>query len=196
MTEEEKALAGYLYKANEPSIDKRREYSVGLSFQYNRLDYLTQKEERQSMIYREMRSVGRDVEIKGPFFCDFWERVTLGDHFFANYNFTILAGNEVTFGDHVLIGPDVGIYAAGHAIGLKLRDEGYEYARPVHIGDHVWIGGHVTILSGVTIGNGSVIGAGSVVISDIPAGVLAAGNPCRVIRELSGADDEKYKPVD
>ena len=193
MTEEEKRLAGYLYKANAQDIEMRRAYSVDLSFQYNRLDYRTQQRERDEMIHKEMRHAGIRCDIKGPFFCDFWERVTIGNFFSANYNFTILAGNDVVIGNHVLIGPNVGIYAAGHAVGLKLRNMDYEYARPVYIGNSVWIGGSVSIMSGVSIGDGAIIGAGSVVIHDIPANVLAVGNPCRVVRVLSAEDDNKYK---
>ena len=193
MTEEEKRLAGYLYKADEPEYEKRRRNSVELSFQYNRLDYKTQQRERDEMIHNEMRHAGVNCDIKGPFFCDFWERVSIGDFFSANYNFTILAGNDVVIGNHVLIGPNVGIYDAGHAVDLKLRCQDFEYARPVYIGNYVWIGGSVSIMSGVCIGDGAIIGAGSVVIDDIPANVLAVGNPCKVIRTLSPEDDNKYK---
>ena len=103
-----------------------------------------------------------------------------------------LAGNEVSFGDNVMIGPNCGIYAAGHAFDVKRRRDGLEYALPVHIGNDVWIGGHVSIVSGVSIGNGSIIGAGSVVINDIPENVIAAGNPCKVIRKIESEDDRKY----
>jgi len=191
MTEEEKALAGYLYKADEPELSKERLRSQELSFTYNQLRP-SQGKERAEIIRREMKACGERFRIEEPFHCDFWGRVTLGEDFFANYNFCILAGNEVTFGDHVLIGPNVGIYAAGHATDIAMRDIDMEYALPVHIGNHLWIGGSVSIVSGVTIGDNTIIGAGSVVTKDIPANVLAAGNPCRVIRPLSPDDDRKY----
>lgn len=191
MTEEEKALSGMLYYAKEESLQKERERSQELSFEYNSLRP-SQTKEREEMIRREMKKTGEHFRIEEPFHCDFWGRVTLGENFFANYNFTILAGNEVTFGDNVMIGPNCGIYAAGHACDKERRAAGLEYALPVRIGDDVWIGGHVSIVSGVTIGEGSIIGAGSVVIRDIPANVVACGNPCRVIREISPEDDRKY----
>ena len=195
MTEEEKALAGQLYFAREESIQKERVRSQELSYEYNQLRP-SQTEEREAIIRREMKKVGERFRIEAPFYCDFWGRVTLGEDFFANYNFVLLAGNEVIFGDHVLIGPNCGIYAAGHAYDTERRDAGLEYARPVRIGSHVWIGGHTSILSGVTIGDGSIIGAGSVVTRDIPANVVAAGNPCRVIHPVSPERDRQYMEYD
>ncbi len=191
MTEEEKALSGMLYYAKEENLQRERERSQELSFLYNSLRP-SQVKEREEMIRREMKKTGEHFRIEEPFHCDFWGRVTLGENFFANYNFTILAGNEVTFGDNVMFGPNCGIYAAGHAYDRQRRAAGLEYALPVHIGNDVWIGGHVSIMSGVTIGDGSIIGAGSVVIHDIPANVVACGNPCRVIREISPEDDRKF----
>ena len=191
MTEEEKALAGILYYAKEKNLCKERERSQELSFTYNQLRP-SQTEERETIIRGEMKKTGKNFRIEEPFHCDFWGRVTLGENFFANYNLTILAGNEVTFGDEVMIGPNCGIYAAGHPFDTVRRDEGLEYALPVHIGSHVWIGGHVSIVSGVTIGDQTVIAAGSVVVSDIPSGVLAGGNPCKVIRKIDHEDDRKY----
>ena len=104
------------------------------------------EKEREEIIRREMRKTGKKFRIEQPFYCDFWGRVTLGENFFSNYNFVLLAGNEVTFGDDVRIGPNCGIYAAGHAFDPERRAAGYEYARPVHIGNNVWIGGHVAIV--------------------------------------------------
>lgn len=191
MTEEEKALAGMLYVAKEENLQKERIRSQELSFEYNNLRP-SQEKEREEIIRREMKKTGKNFRIEEPFHCDFWGRVTLGENFFANYNFIILAGNEVVFGDDVMIGPNCGIYAAGHAYDRKRRTQGLEYALPVYIGSEVWIGGHVSIVSGVTIGDGSIIGAGSVVVSDIPANVIAAGNPCKVIRKISSEDDKKF----
>ncbi|MCI6466249.1 MAG: sugar O-acetyltransferase [Faecalicatena sp.] len=191
MTEEEKALAGMLYYAKEESLQKERERSQELSYAYNQLRPC-QVQEREEMIRREMKKTGKNFRIEEPFHCDFWGRVTLGENFFANYHLVILAGNEVIFGDEVMIGPSCGIYAAGHPFDTVRRDEGLEYALPIHIGNHVWIGGHVSIVSGVTIGDNTIIGAGSVVVSDIPSGVLACGNPCRVIRKIGPGDDQKF----
>ncbi len=191
MTEEQKALAGFLYDAQEKSLCKERMRSQELSFEYNRLRP-SQGAEREKIIRREMKKTGKKFRIEEPFHCDFWGRVTLGENFFANYNLIILAGNEVTFGDNVMIGPNCGIYAAGHAFDVERRVAGLEYALPVHIGNNVWIGGHVSIVSGVKIGDNTIIAAGSVVVHDIPPNVLAGGNPCRVIRRLRPEDDRKY----
>lgn len=192
MTEEEKALAGLFYDAQAPEIDRGRVRSQKLSYQYNQLSPADVKG-REAIIRREMGKVGEHFRIEQPFHCDFWERVTLGDYFFSNYNFTILAGNRVTIGDNVLFAPNCAIYAAGHPFDPEDRKNGLEYAWPVKIGNNVWIGGHTCIIGGVTIGDNVVIAAGSVVTRDIPDNVLAGGNPCRVIRRITPEDDEKYR---
>lgn len=105
----------------------------------------------------------------------------------------ILDGAKVTFGDNVFVAPNCGFHTAGHPLDVEQRNQGLEYAYPITIGDNVWIGAGVTVLPGVTIGNNTVIGAGSVVNRDVPDGVVAAGNPCRVIRRITDEDREKYK---
>ncbi len=116
----------------------------------------------------------------------------MGDNFFANYNFTVLDVAKVTIGDNVFIAPNVSIYTAGHPIHPKARNSMYEYGISVTIGSNCWLGGNVVICPGVTIGSGTVIGAGSVVTHDIPANVVAAGSPCRVIREITDEDVKYY----
>ena len=111
----------------------------------------------------------------------------MGENFFANFNLVILDEARVTFGDNVFIAPNCAFYTAGHPLDVAQRNAGLEYSLPIRVGNNVWIGGNVCVMPGVTIGDNTVIGAGSVVVHDIPAGVLAAGNPCRVIRQL----DEK-----
>ena len=110
-----------------------------------------------------------------------------------NTGCVILDGARVTFGDNVFVAPHCGFYTAGHPLDVERRNRGLEYALPITIGSNVWLGAQVCVLPGVSIGEGSVIGAGSVVTKDIPAQVLAAGNPCRVIREISEADRERYQ---
>lgn len=144
---------------------------------------------------REMRAIlhellGRHGErffIEPPFRCDYGSNIEIGERFYANYNLTVLDCAKVTVGDRVLIGPNVCICAAGHPIHPLSRRR-YEYALPVTIGNDVWIGANVVVNPGVTIGDGSVIGSGSVVTRDIPPRVVAAGNPCRVLRPIT--DDE------
>ena len=116
----------------------------------------------------------------------------MGKNFFANYNCTILDVAKVTIGDNCLFAPNVSIYTAGHPVHPDTRNTMYEYGISVSIGDNVWVGGNVVICPGVHIGNNAVIGAGSVVTKDIPDNVIAAGNPCRVIREITEADRKLY----
>ena len=116
--------------------------------------------------------------------CDYGKQISVGRRFFANFNFTVLDEAPVTIGDDCFIGPNVSIYTACHSTDPEERNSRREWAEPVTIGNSVWIGGSVTILPGVTIGDNTTIGAGSVVTKDIPSNVVAAGNPCRVIRKL------------
>lgn len=128
-----------------------------------------------------------------PVYFDFGDRVFFGEHFYANTDLTILDANKVIFGDHVFLGPHVSIYTSGHPIDADIRNKEVEYAKPVMIGSDVWIGGNVVINPGVTIGSDVVIGAGSVVTKDIPDHMIAAGNPCKVIREITGEERNYWK---
>ena len=130
--------------------------------------------------------------IQPTFWCDYGYNIEIGENFYANHNCVILDDAKVVFGDNVFLAPNCTFATAGHPLDIQQRNQGLEYAYPITVGDNVWIGAGVTVLPGVTIGAGSVIGAGSLVNRDIPAGVLAAGNPCRVIRPLTAADAEKY----
>ena len=130
----------------------------------------------------------KDMILTPPVYFDHGDRILFGEHFYANTGLTILDENYVIFGDNVFIAPHVSIYTAGHPIDAKIRNTEVEYARPVTIGSDVWIGGNVVINPGVTIGNDVVIGSGSVVTKDIPSHVIAAGNPCKVIREITEED--------
>ena len=193
MTEWEKAEAGLLYDAHmDEKIVQGRRKSQELNYDYNVLRPC-QFEERDKMIRDNFRKVGKHCVIEQPFHGDFWERISVGDNFFANYNFVALAGNRIDIGDNVWIAPDCGLYAAGHPFDVELRMSGVEYAWPIRIGNNVWIGGGTKIMGGVSIGDNTVIAAGSIVTKSIPANVLAGGNPCRVIREIKPEDDDKYK---
>ena len=190
MTEREKMEAGYLYLPSGELVEHRFKIQDAM-VEYNKL-LPSEVEKRAEFLKGILGKVGKNVNILPPFKCDYGFHIEVGDNFFANYNFIVLDGNYVRIGDNVWIAPNVGIYAAGHPLDTEERINGLEYAFPVTIGDNVWIGGSVSIIGGVTIGKNSVIGAGSVVIRDIPEGVLAAGNPCRVIRKLTPEDREKY----
>ena len=137
-------------------------------------------------------SAGKNITVLPPFHCDYGFNIEVGDNFFANYNLTVLDVAKVTVGDNVFIAPNVSIYTAGHPIHYEARNTMYEYGISISIGSSCWIGGSVTICPGVHIGEGCVIGAGSVVTKDIPSNVIAAGNPCRVIREITDEDKKYY----
>ncbi|MDA0148900.1 sugar O-acetyltransferase [Vibrio sp. LaRot3] len=128
--------------------------------------------------------------LEPPFRCDYGSNIKLGKNFYANFNCVILDVAEVVIGDNVLFGPNVQLFAAGHPLDVESRvEKGIEFGVPIEIGDNVWIGGGVIVCPGVKIGNNSVIGAGSVVTKNIPANVVAVGNPCRVIKSLEPETD-------
>ena len=137
-------------------------------------------------------SAPEDIVLTPPVYFDHGDRVFFGKHFYANTDLTILDENEVRFGDNVFLAPHVSIYTAGHPIDAEVRNTEVEYARQVTIGSNVWIGGNVVINPGVTIGDDVVIGSGSVVTKDISSHVIAAGVPCRVIREITEKDKEYW----
>ena len=134
-----------------------------------------------------------DMVLTPPVYFDHGDRVMFGKHFYANTGLTILDENYVTFGDNVYLAPHVSIYTAGHPIDADIRNTDVEYAKPVTIGSNVWIGGNVVINPGVAIGSNVVIGSGSVVTKDIPDNVIAVGNPCRVLREITDKDKEYWE---
>lgn len=140
-----------------------------------------------------MGNTSETLLIEQPFYCDYGYNIEIGSNFYANMNCIILDEAKVSFGNNVFIAPGCGFYTAGHPLDVQQRNKGLEYAYPISIGNNVWIGAHVCVLPGVTIGDNTVIGAGSVVTKNIPANVLAAGNPCKVIRVITEEDKQKYK---
>ena len=130
--------------------------------------------------------------VTAPFYCDYGINTSVGRNFYTNHNVTILDCAKVTFGDNVFIAPNCVFSTAGHAIDSEQRSRGLEIALPITVGDNVWIGANVSVLPGVTIGSNTIIGAGSVVNKDIPEGVIAVGNPCKVMRKITEEDKKKY----
>lgn len=184
----ENIVPGELYDANyDPDIIKLRKEAKIKLHKYNTLSPV-EETEKNKVIKDLLGSCGESFIIEPPFFCDYGSNIHIGNNFYSNHNLVILDGAKVLIGDNVCIAPNVGIYTAGHQIDVDRRVQGLEYAIPVTIGDNVWIGGGVTVIPGVNIGKNSVIAAGSVVIRDIPEGVVAAGNPCRVIRKITESD--------
>ena len=192
-TEKEKAREGILYDANnDAELVAERLAAADITYMLNSLKP-SQVAEREAVIRRLLGRTGKNVSIVSPFYCDYGYNIETGENFFMNMNCVILDGAKVTFGDNVFVAPGCGFYTAGHPLDAERRNAGLEYALPIRIGNNVWIGAQVCVLPGVTIGDNSVIGAGSVVTKDIPSGVLAAGNPCRVIRPITEADAARYR---
>ena len=191
MNQKERMLAGLPYKA---WLDGLSEERMACKKQIHAFNLLPPEEEdrAEEMIYALLGKAGKNVWINAPFHCDYGYNIEVGDNFFANYGLTILDVAKVVIGDNVQAAPNVSIYTAGHPVHPDSRNSGYEYGIPVTIGDNVWIGGNVVILPGVTIGSNSIIGAGSVVTKDVPEWVIAAGNPCKVIRKITEADRKYY----
>ncbi|WP_347304268.1 sugar O-acetyltransferase [Croceibacterium sp. TMG7-5b_MA50] len=186
MTEHDKMVRGELYDALDPDLVARRNGVRGLCQQLN----ASAEEDgalRRDLCQRIFGAGGDSVWVQPPFFCDYGSNITLGRRVFFNFNCIVLDVCPVTIGDHVMFGPGAQVLTPMHPLNAALRRQ-QEYGRPVTIGADVWVGAGALILPGVTIGEGSVIGAGSVVTRDVPAGVFAAGNPCRVVRELLPED--------
>lgn len=190
MDERERMVAGLPYRAWKDGLPEARLRAKRLWTKYNSMDF-EDEAGRAAVLDELIGKHGKHFYIEGPFRCDYGTYITLGENFYANYNCTILDIAPVTIGDNVMLAPGVGIYTAGHPVHPDARRSGYEYGRPITIGDDVWIGANSVICPGVTIGSGAVIGAGSVVTRDIPANVVAAGNPCRVLRTIT-EEDKKY----
>ncbi len=190
MNQKERMLAGLPYKAWLDGLKEERIENKLKIYEYNntRPD---EKEKMDEQIKNILGKTGEEVFIEQPFHCDYGKNIEVGNNFYANYNCVILDVGKVVIGENVMFAPNVSIYTAGHPIHPKSRNSGYEYGIEVTIGDNVWVGGSVVINPGVKIGNNVVIGSGSVVTKDIPDNVIAAGNPCRIIREIT-EDDRKY----
>jgi maltose O-acetyltransferase len=183
MTEKEKMLAGELYDPLDTELTQARDRARDLCRDLNATRAMDKAERRRFL--KELFGKGGDsVWMEPPFFCDYGSNILLGKRVFFNFNCVILDVCQVKVGDFTLFGPAVQIYTAMHPMNAELRRK-QEFAKPIEIGSDVWIGGGAIICPGVKIGSKSVIGAVSVVTRDIPVGVFAAGNPCRVIREIT-----------
>jgi maltose O-acetyltransferase len=190
MNQKDRMSAELPYKAWQDGLPEDRA-AVKLRFgEYNRLR-ADDTERKDELIRQILGKAGKNVWIEAPFYCDYGYNIEVGDNFYTNFNCTILDVGRVIIGDNVMLAPNVAIYTAGHPIHPDSRNSGYEYGIGITIGNNVWIGGNTVVNPGVTIGDNTVIGAGSVVTKDIPANVVAAGVPCRVIREIT-EDDRKY----
>ena len=180
-------LSGKMYNDLTKELIEAREKTVFLTNEYNN-SFGSPQKEREEILKRLLKNIGSGVHFEPTFRCEFGFNITIGNNFYANFDCVMLDGGGIIIGDNVLFGPRVGIYTSNHAIYAKERVAGGCYAKPVNIGNNVWVGAGVNINQGVTIGDNSIIGSGSVITKDIPANMIAAGVPCRVIREITEED--------
>ena len=192
MTEKELMLSEHLYIAKDIELAKDNKKARKLTRLIN-ASTEEDTDERLTLFRELFGSVGDHFWVEPPFHTDYGWHTYIGENFYANYDCIIIDVAEVHIGDNVFFGPRVGIYTAGHPIDPVIRNKQLEYGKEIHIGDNVWVGGNTVINPGVTIGNNVVIGSGSVVTKDIPDNVVAAGVPCRAIREITEQDTAYWK---
>lgn len=193
-TDWEKMQAGEIYNDFSTELFNMRVEAKRLFRAYNRLDD-DDVDKRRNIMSKLFRQVGKNVWIEPDFRCEFGKNIIIGNDVYINFGCVILDCGLVTIGNQVLIGPNVGIFSGNHTIDAEERAAGGLVPKPVTIGNRVWLCGNVSIVPDITIGDDTVIGAGSVVTRDIPAGVVAAGNPCKVIRKITHADKVGYSIV-
>lgn len=189
MSERERMLSGKMFTSKgDEELSELSHKNRGRMQEFNRSK--REEYELRDQIMREVfGSVGDNSMVEQPVQIDYGAHIHIGDNFYANFDCIFMDVAEIKIGNDVMIGPRVSLLTASHPVGAKARRSGLEYALPITIEDDVWIGGNTTVLPGVRIGKASIIGAGSVVTGDIPPGVMAAGNPCRVLRRLTKDDD-------
>ena len=192
MKEYNKLHSGELYLPNDDEIVKEQTACLELLYDYN-ATRPSEGEKRAEILKKMLAEIGDDCYIEPPLHSNFGgHHVHFGKNVYANFNLTLVDDTHIYVGDYTMIGPNVTIATAGHPILPVLREQAYQYNASVHIGRNCWLGAGVIVLPGVTIGDNSVIGAGSIVTKDIPANVIAVGNPCRVLREIGDHDREYY----
>jgi len=182
---------GEVYNDFDKDLFDRRVVAKKLFKEYNKTDD-SEIEKRKELLSKLLNKAGERLWIEPDFRCEYGKNISIGDDVYINFGCIMLDCADITIGNHVLLGPNLGLYAANHSILPEERIAGGCYSKPITIQDNVWIGGDVKILPGVTIGKGSIIGAGSIVTKDIPSRVIAAGNPCKVIRKITEKDKSGY----
>lgn len=183
-SEFDKMINGELYHASDPHLTKLRLRARQTVETFNAMPY-ENREGGLALLRGLFGQLGDNVSVKKPVYFDYGLNIRIGDNFYANYDTIFLDVAPITIGNNVMFGPRVSLYTAGHPIQASSRNNGQEFGLPITIGNNVWIGGNTVILPGITIGDDTVIGAGSIVTKNIPANVLAAGNPCRIIKKIN-----------
>lgn len=179
----ERMEAGDLYIADDPDLAKAAQRGIRLADEYSRT-WTANPEGAKEILAELLGSCAPDVEIRPPLYVDYGSYITIGAGTFINFNFTALDVAPITIGKDVMVGPNVQLLTPTHPVDPVLRRAKWEAAQPITIADNVWLGGGVTVLPGVTIGENTVVGAGAVVTRDLPANVVAVGNPARIVREI------------
>ncbi|MGO2540232.1 MAG: sugar O-acetyltransferase, partial [Specibacter sp.] len=182
-TMRERMEAGDLYLAEDAELATASQRAITLAHRYGQL-WAEDRDAGEEILADLIGSLGEDVEIRPPLFVDYGRYITIGPRTFINYNFTALDVAPITIGADVMIGPGVQLLTPTHPLDPSLRRDKLEAARPITIGDNVWLGGGVIVLPGVSIGDNTVVGAGAVVTRDLPANVVAVGNPARITKQL------------
>ncbi len=192
MTQKEKMTSGDLYLPDGEEIMSEQLQCLDRQYDYNQTRP-TELEKREALLKEMFAEIGENCYIEPPLHANWGgKHCHFGKNVYANFNLTLVDDTHIYVGDYTMLAPNVVIATAGHPILPELREKAYQYNMPVHIGRNCWIGAGALIMPGVTIGDNTVIGAGSVVTKDIPANVVAVGNPCRVMREIGEHDREFY----
>eukprot|EP00603_Paraphysomonas_imperforata_P006127 CAMPEP_0114436016 /NCGR_PEP_ID=MMETSP0103-20121206/13189_1 /TAXON_ID=37642 ORGANISM="Paraphysomonas imperforata, Strain PA2" /NCGR_SAMPLE_ID=MMETSP0103 /ASSEMBLY_ACC=CAM_ASM_000201 /LENGTH=189 /DNA_ID=CAMNT_0001606181 /DNA_START=38 /DNA_END=607 /DNA_ORIENTATION=+ len=187
-SEREKMLSGELYDAGDPELVEARLQARDKLLAYNHTS--EREEEKRNTILKELiPSSGEGLFIQAPFYCDYGCNITVGDNVYFNFNCVVLDVAPVVIGSNTFFAPGVQLYTASHPLNAKLRVSGQEFGKPITIGDNVWVGGGAIINPGITVGDNAVIGSGSVVTKDVPNGVVVAGNPARVVKQVPTDED-------
>ena len=192
MTEREKIHSGAIYQPNDPAIMAEQLVYADLLMEYNTIPH-SRMDRREALLKKMFAEIGEGCYVENPFYANWGgHHVHFGRNVYANFGLTLVDDTHIYVGESTMFGPNVTIATAGHPIDPELRAKGLQYNMPVHIGRNCWLGAGVIVMPGVTIGANTVIGAGSVVTKDIPAGVVAVGNPCRVLRAVGDHDRAFY----
>lgn len=187
MTEKEKMLSGQLYLPSDPELTEARLKARSILSEIGRIP-MEEEDERKMLFEKLFSQTGKKFFIENTFVCDYGFNISWGENSYANFNCVFLDSAPISIGARAMLAPGVMLMTVNHPLHYEARNTGLEYAQPISIGESTWLGAGVIVNPGVSIGDNSVIGSGSVVVKDIPANVVAVGNPCRVLREITKGD--------
>lgn len=190
MKEKELMLSGQLYIASDEELVKLQLAKHRFLDEFNNTKF-EDYDKRRELAQNIFKKLGKNAIINKPFYCDYGCNISIGDNFYANFDSVFLDVNEIIIGNNVFLAPRVSLFTAGHPIDKDVRNTQLEFGKKIVIGNDVWIGGNTVVNPGVSIGDNVVIGSGSVVTKDIPSGVVAAGNPCKILRKIT-EEDKNY----